>query len=61
VEPYGFTVIDAGQPIPQIFRTLQRQMRDIVMKHLGDALKNGILHLPAGEEFHAQTTAPPVL
>jgi len=26
VEPYGFTVIDAGQPIPQIFRTLQRQI-----------------------------------
>src|ERR1051325_4333125 len=25
-EPYGFTVIDAGQPIPQIFRTLQRHI-----------------------------------
>src|SRR6266568_6949393 len=26
VEPYDFTVIDAGQPIPQIFRRLQRQI-----------------------------------
>ncbi len=26
VEPYEFTVIDAGQPIPQIFRSLQRQI-----------------------------------
>ncbi|HLK66218.1 MAG TPA: hypothetical protein VKU19_22440 [Bryobacteraceae bacterium] len=26
VEPYGFTVIDAGQGIPQIFRDLQRQL-----------------------------------
>jgi dTMP kinase len=26
VEPYGFSVIDAGQPIERIFRELQRQM-----------------------------------
>ena len=26
VEPYEFTVIDAGQPIPHIFRSLQRQI-----------------------------------
>src|SRR5258708_2247593 len=26
VEPYEFTVIDAGQPIPQIFRALQRHI-----------------------------------
>ena len=26
VEPYEFTIIDAGQPIPQIFRSLQRQI-----------------------------------
>jgi len=26
VDPYGFTVIDAGQPIPQIFRALQRHI-----------------------------------
>jgi dTMP kinase len=26
VEPYEFTTIDAGQPIPQIFRSLQRQI-----------------------------------
>jgi hypothetical protein len=26
VEPYEFTVIDAGQAIPQIFRSLQKQI-----------------------------------
>ena len=26
VEPYEFTIIDAGQPIPQIFRSLQRKI-----------------------------------
>src|SRR5579884_3614879 len=26
VDPYGFTVIDAGQPIPKIFRELQRRI-----------------------------------
>jgi dTMP kinase len=26
VEPYGFQVIDAGQPIPKIFRELQRRI-----------------------------------
>lgn len=26
VEPYEFTIVDAGQPIPQIFRSLQRQI-----------------------------------
>src|ERR1051326_2705352 len=26
VEPYEFTVVDAGQPIPHIFRSLQRQI-----------------------------------
>jgi len=34
VEPYEFTVIDAGQGIPQIFRDLQRQMAKL---HLGRA------------------------
>src|SRR5437588_311988 len=53
----GFHIIDATLSIEE----QQRQMRDIVMKNLGEALKNGILHLPAGEEFHAQTTAPSVL
>src|SRR5438270_1995517 len=53
----GFHIIDATLSIER----QQKQMRDIVMKNLGEALKNGILHLPAGEEFHAQTTAPSVL
>jgi hypothetical protein len=26
VEPYEFTVVDAGQPIERIFRELQRRM-----------------------------------
>jgi len=34
VEPYGFTVIDAGQPIPQIFRSLQRHISRLRLTRL---------------------------
>ncbi|HEY2019228.1 MAG TPA: hypothetical protein VGH38_37230 [Bryobacteraceae bacterium] len=34
VEPYEFTVIDAGQPIPQIFRTLQREVSRLRLTRL---------------------------
>jgi hypothetical protein len=36
-------------------------MRDIVMNVLGDSLKNGVLHQPAGGEFNAQAAVAPVL
>jgi dTMP kinase len=32
VEPYGFTVIDASQPIPKIFRELQRRISRLRLK-----------------------------
>src|SRR5579863_3396149 len=53
----GFEIIDATMSIEQ----QQRRMREIVMNELGDDLKNTVLHLPAGLDFNAQTTAPPVL
>jgi len=34
VEPYGFTVIDAGQPIPLIFRALQRHISRLRLTRL---------------------------
>jgi hypothetical protein len=36
-------------------------MRDILMNVLGDSLKNGVLHLPARGDFHAQSTTTSVL
>jgi dTMP kinase len=53
----GFHIIDATQSIEE----QQRQMREIVMNVLGDKLKNGVLHQPAGGESNAQTTTAPVL
>ena len=53
----GFHIIDATLSIED----QQKRMREIVVDQLGESLKNGILHQPAGGEYHAQTTAPPVL
>ena len=53
----GFHVIDATLSIEQ----QQRIMRGIVIRELGDSLKNGILHLPAGGEFNGRATAVNVL
>src|SRR5471032_2295433 len=49
----GFHIIDATMSIED----QQRRMRKIVVDELGDGLKNGVLHLPAGGEFGAQPTA----
>src|SRR3954468_12665534 len=53
----GFHIIDATQSI----EAQQMRMREIVMNEIGSDLKDGVLHLPAGGEFHAQTNAPRVL
>jgi hypothetical protein len=53
----GFHVIDATLSIEE----QQRNMRDIVIQELGDSLKNGILHLPAGGEFNGHPKATTVL
>src|SRR5471030_905410 len=53
----GFNIIDATMSIED----QQRRMRKIVVDELGDGLKNGVLHLPAGGEFGAQPTASPLL
>ena len=53
----GFHVIDATLSIEQ----QQRIMREIVLRELGDSLKNGILHLPVGGEFNGRPTAVNVL
>jgi dTMP kinase len=52
----GFHVIDATQSIEQ----QQKQMREIVIEQLGESLKSGALHAPAGD-MNGQTAAPPVL
>src|SRR6202142_98825 len=49
----GFHIIDATLSIEE----QQRRMREIVMNVLGDGLRNGVLHQPAGGESNAQTTA----
>src|ERR1700693_4022683 len=53
----GFHIVDATLSIEQ----QQKRMRDIVMNVLGDSLKKGVLHLPAGGEFNGQATTAPVL
>jgi dTMP kinase len=47
-EEMGFHIIDATLSIEE----QQRRMREIVTSVLGDSLKNGVLHLPPGGEFH---------
>jgi len=34
VDPYGFTVIDAGQPVQKIFRELQRRISRLQLSRL---------------------------
>ena len=53
----GFHVIDATLSIEQ----QQHIMRDIVMRELGESLKDGILHLPAGGDWSGHTTTTAVL
>src|SRR3954470_6581318 len=57
IDEMGFHVIDATLSIEE----QQRIMRDIVVRELATSLKDGVLHLPAGGEFHADTNAPRVL
>jgi dTMP kinase len=37
VEPYEFTVIDASQPVPKIFRELQRQVSRLRLRRMPTA------------------------
>jgi len=41
VEPYEFTVIDASQPVPKIFRELQRQVSRLRLRRMPTARKAG--------------------
>jgi dTMP kinase len=52
----GFHVIDATLSIEQ----QQKRMREIVIEELGNSLKSGVLHAPAGE-MNGRTNAPAVL
>src|SRR3954471_13117727 len=56
-EEMGFHIIDATLSIEE----QQRRMREIVVTRLAESLKNGVLHLPPGGEFHAETNAPRIL
>ena len=57
VREMGFDVIDANLSIEE----QQGCMREIVIKVLGDSLKNGVLHLPAGGELNGEATTAAVL
>ena len=57
IREVGFHVIDATLSIEE----QQRNMRDIVIQELGESLKNGILHLPAGGEFNGHQKSTTVL
>src|SRR6185437_6387494 len=57
IEEMGFHVIDATLSIEE----QQQLMREIVVRELGESLKNGILHLPAGRQFNGHPTTPHVL
>jgi len=57
IREVGFHVIDATLSIEE----QQRNMRDIVIQELGESLKNGILHLPAGGEFNGHPNTTTVL
>jgi dTMP kinase len=48
-EEMGFHVIDATGSIEE----QQRQMREIVLRELGDNLENEVLHIPEGERIGA--------
>ena len=49
----GFHIIDATQSIEE----QQQQMREIVVKHIGSSLRDGVLRMPMGREheFHNST------
>jgi hypothetical protein len=57
IDEMGFHVIDATLSIEE----QQQIMRDIVIRELGESLKNGVLHQPAAREFNGQATTPAVL
>lgn len=48
----GFHVIDATGSIED----QQRQMREIVVRELGESLRNGVLHIPEGDRSAARAT-----
>jgi dTMP kinase len=50
IQEVGFHVIDATGSIEE----QQQQMRDIVMRELGDSLRNGVLRAGRGEVDAAQ-------
>jgi dTMP kinase len=57
-EEMGFHVIDASGSIEH----QQREMRRIVLEHLGNSLRNGVLRSGAGElELNARQASSPVL
>jgi len=56
IQEVGFHVIDATGSIEE----QQQQMRDIVMRELGDSLRNGILRASRGDLDAAQA-APRIL
>jgi dTMP kinase len=53
----GFQIVDATLSIEE----QQRQMREIVVKQLGESLKSGVLHAPAAGDLHAPTNTAAVL
>jgi dTMP kinase len=53
----GFHIIDATMSIEE----QQGRMREIVENVLGESLRNGVLHLPAGGDFGAQPSTSPFL
>jgi dTMP kinase len=53
-EEMGFHVIDATRSIEE----QQKQMREIVMRELGESLRAGVLQPQEGERHAAQTSAP---
>lgn len=53
ISEVGFHVIDATQSI----QDQQKQMREIVLKHMGDSLKTTVLRRPVAKEYEVPTTA----
>jgi len=48
----GFHIIDATLSIEE----QQKQMREIVIRELGDSLENGVLRIAAGTAYASETT-----
>jgi dTMP kinase len=53
IQEVGFHVIDATGSIEE----QQQQMRDIVMRELGESLRNGLMRASPGDSDAAQTAA----